>query len=350
MATPAQAMAAARAAKVAELSAAVRDAGMRGAHAKELADIAISRSPPGLASLGEHELGVQVLGGPAAFDAPHIVGAENERYQSWLAGQLRGAADSGRAVPDEYLRFLLDAGVDAGTVQAVRSGDLPMDTESRLARAGEMGINLGRRWHRVDQPGKTQFRGRARSGVVYAGFSPELAKQASQAGSAQRYAMVAPAAIHALPAGSRHARRLVDAVVTDRQRLLSASNRRFSVEDAWESQLPTSADNLRPGTHLTPGGSVWHNPIADQLPFYSDIENREAVDSLRRSGLAGTLVQDEGGISVGLVTPTLRHASLSVLNPSKTGGRNIFYALPAAIGAGAASQEQPGVLDGLRSK
>lgn len=334
MATPA-ALAAARlgrASKVAKLASELREIALVGGTPTQLAAAAPGHA--GLRYLPDDALDVM---DHKQFEAGNILGARNEQTQSRLAKELRAATSSGGPIPDEYLQFLAHAGVDDETLDAVRSGSLPMDDASRARRALDIGLDPGRKWYRVDRPGKTEFLGRARNGLVYAGFTPVLAREASQAGTSQMYTLIGAANIDQLPR-NRSERRLIDAAMRDRAR----------IESHMSGQGSPAPSNLRPGTVRTEDGYEWHNPISQYVPGYGKAEGRRYVEGLRDQGIGGTLVRDEGGMSAALIGP-MRHASLAVLNPAKAHMRNIFYAVPAAYtAASAAQQQQQGVLSGLK--
>lgn len=322
--------------QIAALTQELREAGLRGAHASELAEISKRHMPNGLLSLGEFELGDGPISGPAAWDAPHIIGKANEQYQSRLGRAVKEAADAGGSVPDEYLDFLLNAGVAEDTVQDVASGNLPMDTRSRAARAMSLGVNPGRRLYRVDAAGKTEFRGRARHGLVYAGLSPELAKEASQAGFSQTYPLVTSGRIAGLPEGDRASRRLVDASSQGIQRLKSASNNKLMGHASPPPQL-------RPGWQsLGINGYSYRTPELLAPMTYGELEQPGAANRILRQGFGGTLVRDEAGISAAIATPTIRHSFLSVLDPRHVNSRNILQGLlvPVAVGAAAGQEDR----------
>jgi hypothetical protein len=257
---------------------------------------------------------------------PYAIGAENERAQAGLARDLRVATKAGERPPEQYLQFLQNAGIDDATIRAVANGELPMDDASRAARAIEMGLDPGMKWHRADVPGKTQFLGRAREGLVYASADARLARDASQAGSSQMYPLIAGKNLAGME-GGREARRILEATVTDKARVSSEHKRMFG-------PLPSRQPVLRPGTGTDElGGFVFSNPMGHRLPFWGEVEDADAVAAMRASEKDGTLVLDEGGVSAAILGP-LRHSSLSVLSPQNWASRNIFYAVPpAAAGA-----------------
>lgn len=254
----------------------------------------------------------------SAMDTLHTAGANNERAQSGLARALRKATNAGESPPDEYLNFLHYAGIDGDTIRAVRDGHIPMDDASRAKRAMDMGLDPGRTWHRIDAPGKTQFLGRARHGLVYAGFTPKLAKEAAQGEATQKYPLIAGAKIAGMSGDDS---KLVDAAMLDRQRLISEHHRSYKAYG-----LPLRNPQLRPGTGLTQHGSTWHNPAGSKLHDWDVLEDPKAVALIKENGFDGSLVRDEGGISVALVGPSgIRHSSLSVLSPQHINKSNIFY-------------------------
>jgi hypothetical protein len=311
------------AARLAELASKAKRLALSGASPEAIADAAVGGR--GLLSLPEDATETM---DHSQFVSAHMVGARNESHQSRLARSLREASESGSPPPDEYLRFLSDAGIDSETISRVADGSLPMDAESRAARATALGINPGMSWYRVDSPGKTEFRGRARNGLVYAGFTPKLAREASQAGSAQTYPLIAAADISGFPPEDRLARRAVLASTLDFARLNSARRSDGGRDSRWR---------FRPGTQVTDDGYVW-SPVASGHAGYGDAESLAHVSELKSSGRGGRLVRDEGGISVALLPPKIRHAILSVLSPRHAGSGNIFYSMPVA----------GGVLNGLR--
>lgn len=270
-------------------------------------------------------------------------------------------------VSDEYLDYLRHMEVNPETIEAVRSGALPMDPASRAQRARAMGLDPDMTWHRADYPGRNEFLGRWRNGLVYANADKELANSAAQAAYKHNYPLTGPSSgIHGidrtLPTledplgaqshlaftygfGQKDFKRtnsvLREPLGHNRQEALVALGDRLETAKADpEILLQARQGNHRP------------YPPGQKPPSWEFVETPAFVDDMKAKGTAGTLVRDEADTSVAFSpTALLRHAALAVFDPSKASSRNILQGLmvPIAVGA-AASQGQPSLVDGLEVK
>lgn len=264
------------------------------------------------------------------------VARTNEAYQSLLARLLRQSLREGKGVPVEYLDFLEDAGLPAGLVEDVRTGRLPMDEASRYERANDIGLNTALPVYRIDEPGKTQFRGRNREGLVYYGFDPRLAKEAAQTGPQQYAGFVSEAGLPQDRDGIRLLRGMLDDAVA-----LRKFDRLRPFQHGFESRVPDKEITMRHAVaKRTPAGyTVQYNfprRLGDlEKRAYGRVERRQQRynEALAEPGQGydhwgdqSGLVNDEAHISGATAKPPyFRSKGLAVFSPDHVMSRNIFY-------------------------
>jgi hypothetical protein len=309
----------------------------------------------------------------------------------------------------DYLDYLSANGVDQRTIDDVASGALPMDSESRAARAREMGLDPDSVWYRWDSPLKTQFKGYtgaalsqpefarskkkalkfidlspSKEGLVYTSYDPEWAEQGVQIPKNQitLYGLIGPN--DGIVGLDRIPQSAYDTFEAKQKQALSKTRPRSTLPSWMESFKDTPEGqriyrrNHPMGEHVVENGNLedWHNwrehgmrqlrevkpdtPTSRRystLPDYSTAETRkEYLEPLMATGAKGTLVRDETGLSTAF-TPAgasqLRRADLAPLDTRFKLSRNLLQSLlaPVAVGgaAAAAGSQQPPMLNGLRA-
>ena len=285
-------------------------------------------------------------------------------------------------VSQDYLDYLRFHGVDQRTIDAVRSGELPMDESSRGQRARDMGLDPDAVWWRIDRPLKNEFKGYtgaaltpsqhrrsksgtlgfidltpSREGLVYTSHSPELAQIGAQMPENVRHAypLLGPsdgiAGLDALPPESyeKFSASLQAAMLkkvrepADRRRMVRSMH---LAEPLAYGANPEDLRRQALAKLRTVEPDTVTGKLADRtIPLYGVAENRKLyTEPLMASGAKGTLVRDETGLSTAF-TPSgarmLRHADLAPLDPKFAGSRNILQSLALPIASG-------GLLGGLR--
>jgi hypothetical protein len=312
-------------------------------------------------------------------------------------GLFGGAYPNPSARQQDYLDYLAANGVDKRTIDAVASGELPMDVDSRNARAQEMGLDPSAGWYRWDHPLKNQFKGYtgaalsqrefgrskkgalkfidlapSKEGLVYTSHDPEFAERGVQipTNKVTLYPLIGPN--DGIVGLDRMPQSAYDAFEAKQTEALRRPSRRSRLPDWMGSVMTPEVQrsvrrNMPMGEHLKGAGDLedWHNwrehgmrelrgvtPETSTsrryptIPEYSTAETRkEYLEPLMASGAKGTLVRDETGLSTAF-TPAgaaqLRRADLAPLDPRFKNARNILQSLlvPAVIATGAASQGQ----------
>lgn len=299
------------------------------------------------------------------YDLSHALnGKETGALARAYADIERGLADEldAGAVSQEYLDYLARMGVDPDTIESVRKGDLPMDPASRAERAREMGLDPDVTWHRYDYPGRTEFTGRRREGLVYANADDSLAHGAAQVLHKHHYPLTAPSSgIHGI---DNTPPTLHGDGVTDAQGAMShkygftskdfgrtnsvineplGHNRQESLRILGDRLASAKDDpqiviDARMGTHRP-------YPPGKKPPSWEFVETPAFVDDMRSKGTAGTLVRDEADTSVAFSPDArLRHAGLAVFDPRRASSRNILQGLlaPIAVGVGYSASQPSG--------
>jgi hypothetical protein len=175
---------------------------------------------PGVArAIGELESRFARLLGEGKV-GPIEAGPEDVPAETTLKGKVDAAKRYTRnQITRDYTDYLAANGVDQRTIDAILSGELPMNPTARAERASMMGLDPNAVWHRWDYPLKTQFKGYtgaalskpeytrskkgalsfvdlapSKEGLVYASHSPEYAKLGVQVPKDQivQYQLLAP--------------------------------------------------------------------------------------------------------------------------------------------------------------
>jgi hypothetical protein len=307
-------------------------------------------------------------------------------------------------ITDPGLRsFYAAKGVPFDTLARFEAGELPMDQASRAARADQMGLDPTMVWTRNDWVGLDRPRKDYRGNLVYAGFTPQLA-DAAAVSRGQKYPLIGPREIIGM---HRVDPAILDNPILDEdfarayigdsshkpwenfrsvQEWLDSSSSREVREAAQRARsLQQSFSNLNqlatespaakvilksraadafakdpkstlpawdwPGTDYTQAAPHWKlfettpEPGNDLLTLKQGRASQMAHDRAKEAGAKGSLVKDEGSISVAFFNPgDLRHADLSLLDPVHKGQpgymRSLAPFLLAPAAGAAASQEQ----------
>jgi hypothetical protein len=288
----------------------------------------------------------------------------------------------------DYIDYLASSGVDQRTLDDIASGALPMDPQSRMARAEQHDLDPKAIWFRWDRPLKTDMKGftgaalaqpelrryksgqlgfidlaPSKEGLVYTSHNPGFAKRGVQMPYDEviSYPLLGPkegiAGIDNMPPS---------AYDTFRSRMQSLLLKKFPdkhlypenpgirrahmrshhlAEPLVEPQYvqgplrEATLDSLRrigPSSHAT-------HEAQGTIPHFSTAEDRKVyTEPLMASGAKGTLVRDETGLATAF-TPAgarmLRRADLAPLDTRFKGARNLLQSLlvPAVIAGGASS-------------
>jgi hypothetical protein len=297
----------------------------------------------------------------------------------------------------DYLDYLAANGVDQRTIDAIAAGQLPMDPASRAQRAKDMGLDPDAKWYRWDSPLKQEMKGYtaaaltpadyrrkqrgalsfvelppSREGLVYTSHNPEYAKVGVQVPKDEivLYPLLGPrdgiAGIDEMSPqaydafAAKQAEALRKKYPNDPR--LQRDTRRMDVlaeqlvdPGNWEPYhtVETKREANLAKLRQVPPGAKRAGLAGGTIPSYPTAETRKTyTEPLMASGAKGTLVKDETGVATAF-TPSgarmLRNADLAPLDPRFRLSRNILQSLlvPAVIAAGA-SQQQQGVLSGLK--
>lgn len=312
---------------------------------------------------------------------------EDDLQKNLSEGRV-GGLETQKPYTQDYIDYLAAHGVDQRTLDDIASGALPMDPQSRMARAEQHDLDPKAIWFRWDRPLKTDMKGftgaalaqpelrryksgqlgfidlaPSKEGLVYTSHNPDFAKRGVQMPHDEvvSYPLLGPkdgiAGIDNMPPS---------AYDTFRSRMQSLLLRKFPdkhlypenpgirrahmrshhlAEPLVEPQYvqgplrEATLDSLR---RIGPSSQAKHE-AQGTIPHFSTAEDRKVyTEPLMASGAKGTLVRDETGLATAF-TPAgarmLRRADLAPLDTRFKGARNLLQSLlvPAVIAGGASS-------------
>jgi hypothetical protein len=319
---------------------------------------------------------------PARRAVAMVAHATEQDIASWLRdGLIPGDAEK----TEVYLGYLRAHGVDQRTLDDIASGALPMDRESRMARAREMGLDPDAVWFRWDDPLKSEMRGYtgaalskkeygrvkrgtggfiplpdSKEGLVYTHWNPSLGRLGDQhaGGTSVLYPLLGPrdgiAGIDAMYPEAGVDFSLARQAAMNRpvsQKMLPSQEKRMRIgrNQSLPAPLASTRQESLEALRKVPAerfGQPGDGPVAS-APDFDMAENRKLyTEPLMSTGAKGLLVRDETGVSTAF-TPAgarqLRRADIAPMDTRFRNARNLLQALlPPVVAAGGYGMSESG--------